>query len=228
MREKKSSAANLEKKRSLFVEVGFILALSLILFGFEYKSYDAHNLKLGQGSAIVHIEDYVIIPTSPKVVPPPPPPAKPPVSIIKIVDTPVEGIDVSIDASTSASDVVDIWTPPTPPVKVIVEPEIVLVSQVAPSFTHGGYEGLLAFLRDNIKYPASAREVGISGTVYLSFVIEKDGSVSNITVQRGIGGGCDEEAVRVLKLMPPWSPGKNNGLPVRVKFTLPVKFTLAN
>ncbi len=228
MREKKSPAANLEKKRSLFVEVGFILALSLILFGFEYKSYDANNLKLGQGSSIVHVDDGVIIQTSPKVVPPPPPPAKPPVSIINIVDTPVDGIDVNIDVSTSLTDAIEPWTPPTPPVEVIVEPEIVLVSQIPPSFSQGGNEGLLAFLRNNINYPTYAREVGISGIVYLSFVIEKDGSVSNISVQRGIGGGCDEEAVRVLKLMPPWSPGRNNGLPVRVKFTLPVKFTLAN
>ena len=90
----------------------------------------------------------------------------------------------------------------------------------------GGDEARIKFLRDNIKYPSIARESGITGTVFLTFVIGRDGRISNIKVLRGIGGGCDEEAVRVVKLMPSWIPGKQAGKSVPVQFNLPIKFTL--
>ncbi|MCE1166897.1 MAG: TonB family protein [Sphingobacteriia bacterium] len=90
----------------------------------------------------------------------------------------------------------------------------------------GGDEARVKFLRDNIKYPSIARESGITGTVFLTFVIDKNGRISNIKVLRGIGGGCDEEAVRVVKLMPAWIPGKQAGKAVPVQFNLPIKFTL--
>ncbi len=89
-----------------------------------------------------------------------------------------------------------------------------------------GNADLYRYLSENLRYPRLAVETDISGYVYLTFVVEKDGSISNVTVVRGIGAGCDEEAVRVVKSMPRWTPGKNNGIPVRVLFKLPVKFTL--
>lgn len=85
--------------------------------------------------------------------------------------------------------------------------------------------GVMKFLRKNLTYPDIAVEKRTKGTVHISFIVEKDGSVSNINVLRGIGDGCEEEAVRVVKKMK-WKPGKNHGIPVRVPFTLPVKFTI--
>ena len=84
----------------------------------------------------------------------------------------------------------------------------------------------MRYLHSQIKYPALAKESGISGRVFVSFVIERDGSVTDITILRGIGGGCDEEAIRVVKSMPRWNPGTQRGQPVRVRFNLPIKFTL--
>ena len=84
----------------------------------------------------------------------------------------------------------------------------------------------MEYLSSNIKYPEEAKEKGISGRVFIQFVIEKDGSVSNVKVMKGIGGGCDEEAVRVVKAMPKWKPGKQKGKPVRVNYILPVSFKL--
>ena len=81
-------------------------------------------------------------------------------------------------------------------------------------------------MRDNLRYPAMAREANTQGTVYLSFVVEKDGAVDNISTLRGVGDGCTEEALRVARLMPNWKPGRNHGVPVRVQFNLPVKFTM--
>lgn len=98
--------------------------------------------------------------------------------------------------------------------------------QKKPSFGDGGEAELFKFLRANIKYPAIARETNIQGTVYISFVVGKDGVIRNAQVVRGVGGGCSEEALRVVNSMPPWNPGIQNGHPVSVRFTMPIKFAL--
>jgi len=88
------------------------------------------------------------------------------------------------------------------------------------------YPNLEAYLAKNIRYPDNARENGISGRVIVKFVVNEDGSVSDVQIVRGIGGGCDEEAKRVVSSMPRWTPGKQNGHAVKVYFTLPVSFKL--
>jgi protein TonB len=106
------------------------------------------------------------------------------------------------------------------------DPEKVFISvEEKPEFPGGDTERV-KFLINNLTYPLEAKEVGVSGTVYLGFVVERDGSISNITLLRGIGGGCDEEAIRVVKMMPKWKPGMQQGHEVRVQFMLPIKFTL--
>ncbi len=111
--------------------------------------------------------------------------------------------------------------------QVVVEDEnkIFMVVEQQPEF-EGGYEAMMNFIRKNMRYPASARRMGIDGTVYVSFVVEKDGSINDVSVLRGISADCDKEAVRVVQAMPNWKAGKQNGKPVRVKFNLPIKFKL--
>ena len=92
----------------------------------------------------------------------------------------------------------------------------------------GGMDALYAFLKENIRYPQQARDNGITGKVYVTFVVEKDGSISNPRLLRDIGGGCGAEAIRVVRMMPRWIPGKIRGETVRVQFNLPVKFTLSD
>ena len=111
-------------------------------------------------------------------------------------------------------------------VKVVEEKEYQIFDiQKPPSFP-GGERELLKYLAENIKYPPLARENNIQGSVALSFVIQKDGSVSDVSVLKDIGGGCGKEAVRVVNGMPKWSPGEANGHPVKVRYTLPVRFKL--
>jgi periplasmic protein TonB len=100
-----------------------------------------------------------------------------------------------------------------------------LVVEQMPDFP-GGEKALYEYLQKNIKFPPMARESGITGTVYVRFIVDKKGKISNVALLRGIGGGCDEEAIRVVQKMPDWNPGKQNGMPVPVYFTLPVKFIL--
>lgn len=107
-----------------------------------------------------------------------------------------------------------------------VEADIFTVVEESPQYP-GGEEARQKFLAENLNYPQAAREASIQGTVYVAFTVEKDGSITEPAILRGIGAGCDEEALRVIKKMPPWTPGKQRGKAVRVRLTLPVKFTLA-
>jgi len=106
------------------------------------------------------------------------------------------------------------------------EGEIFQVVEEMPEFP-GGMEKALVFLAKNIKYPSIAREQGVQGLVLIGFVVETDGSIGKVSVSRGVDPALDEEAIRVIKAMPKWKPGKQKGKPVRVKYTVPVNFRLS-
>jgi len=91
----------------------------------------------------------------------------------------------------------------------------------------GGFEAMAKFIAKNMKYPAQARRMGVEGSVFVSFVVDKEGNISDPQVLKGISADCDKEAIRVVKAMPPWKPGKQNGKPVKSRFVLPIKFRLA-
>ncbi|MBQ5891053.1 MAG: energy transducer TonB [Bacteroidales bacterium] len=110
-------------------------------------------------------------------------------------------------------------------VKVSDDDAIFFVVEVQPEFP-GGMDSMYAYIVKNLKYPEAAKEKGIEGRVFVSFIIEKDGSISNILIKRAIGGGCEEAAVEMIKNMPKWKPGKQRGKPVRFQFVLPIKFEL--
>jgi protein TonB len=125
---------------------------------------------------------------------------------------------------TSAVDISDLQIDQSNVVEEAYEKPFTIVEQM-PEFP-GGASNMMKFIAENVKYPAMAREAGISGNVFVSFVVNRNGEISNVKILRGIGGGCDEEAIRVVRLMPSWIPGKQNGKPVPVQFNLPIKFIL--
>jgi protein TonB len=90
----------------------------------------------------------------------------------------------------------------------------------------GGYEAFYKYIGKNIKYPDQARRMGVEGKVFVQFVVDKDGSITDVQVLKGIGSGCDEEAIRVVKSAPKWTPGKQRGRPVRVRMSVPIAFKL--
>ena len=129
-------------------------------------------------------------------------------------------------------DVIDVPPPPPPEppddeliVGGIDDDYVCVLVENDPSFP-GGMEAMYKFLAENIKYPQEAKDKNITGKVYVTFVVEADGSISNPRLLRDIGGGCGQEAIRVVNLMPRWNPGKEKGQPVRVQFNLPVSFSL--
>ncbi len=219
MELKKNPEADLNKQRGIFFQIGMIVSVGLMLFAFNYASSEGGLADLGQ----LVIEDPVemdIPQTEQKVTPPPPPP--PPVLEVVADDEIIEEDEVQ---STEVNQDTKIDIPVIEPEAGPSEPEIFTIVEEMPTFP-GGDQALLEFMGKNTKYPPLARENGLQGIVVVTFVVDEKGNINNVQVLRGIGGGCDEEAIRVVKSMPPWKPGKQRGLPVRVQYNLPFRFTL--
>jgi len=190
---------------------------------FEYTTYS--NLsKLGCPTITFDLieEDPIRIVVIEKTVPKPPPPkVKLPTNDFKLVDDlPVEK---PVSPSVDTAIIID-FSPVDLPPEVITEGPILVADQM-PTFP-GGDEALFKFLADNIKYPRIAVDEGITGRVYVTFVVDKDGSINDIKLLQGLPGGCSEEAIRVLSKMPKWSPGWHKGKLVSVQYNLPINFLL--
>jgi periplasmic protein TonB len=226
MELKKSPKADLESKKLIFTEIGLIIGLALMLVAFEWKSYDKTVMDMGERQAEDITEEIIPI-TEQKIKPPPPAPVQQVVKINIVEDDVEVDDDLDIDVEADQNTEVDEYIAPVKQEdeESAEETQIFMVVESMPLFP-GGETALYKFLAENIKYPQMAKESGIQGRVFVTFVVERDGSVTDVRVLRGIGGGCDEEAIRVVKNMPKWAPGKQRGKSVRVQYNLPVKFTL--
>lgn len=224
MESKKSSRADLESKKIIFRQIGLIVALAVILLAFEWKTYERTIDDLGQRE-VVEVPEEIVPITEQKVKPPPPPPPKQVVKINVVEDDVEVEDDIVIDVEATEETEVEEYVPMEIEEEEVVEEQIFMVVESMPSFP-GGEQQLNKYLYESIKYPQMAKESGIQGRVFVTFVVEKNGEVTDVRVLRGIGGGCDEEAIRVVENMPKWTPGKQRGKPVRVQFNLPIKFTL--
>ena len=227
MEIKKSPKADLESKKLTFTLIGLVVSLFIIWRVFEYKSYDKQTFDDLQRTVEVMEEEMVEITKQeqPKIQPPQP---KPQVTQIQIVEDDVEVEDeIDINAEVDQDEVIEEYefTPPEIEEEEIVEAEIFKVVEEMPEFP-GGAAKMMEYIQKNMKYPMMARESDIQGRVFVNFVVEPDGSITNVTVMRGIGGGCDEEALRVVQSMPNWKPGKQRGSAVRCSFTVPIIFKL--
>lgn len=227
MEIKKSPKADLESKKLTFTLIGLVVTLFVIWRVFEYKSYDKQTLDGLQVSVEVMEEEMVEITKQeqPKVQPPQP---KPQVTQIQVVEDDVEVEDeIDINAEVDQDEIIEEYEYEAPEIEEeeIVEAEVFIVVEEMPEFP-GGAAKMMEYIQSNLKYPMMARESDIQGRVFVNFVVEPDGSISNVNVMRGIGGGCDEEAVRVINSMPKWKPGKQRGSAVRVSFTVPIIFKL--
>jgi protein TonB len=223
---KKSPKADLESKKVIFTEIGLIIGMALMLLAFEWKSYDKTVIEVSSRQAENVAEEIIPI-TEQKIKPPPPAPVQQVVKI-NIVEDDVEVDDnIEIDAEADQNTEVEeyIAAPKQEDEESAEEAQIFMVVESMPEFP-GGEAALYKYLGENIKYPQMAKESGIQGRVFVTFVVERNGSVTDVRVLRGIGGGCDEEAIRVVQNMPKWTPGKQRGKSVRVQYNLPVKFTL--
>ncbi|MDR0790346.1 MAG: energy transducer TonB [Bacteroidales bacterium] len=230
MELKKTERKNLENKKSLFFEIGLVVALSVAIFAFEYRSFDK-----GDTQQFVRPDNVFTLDGEVPITENTPPP---PVDVPE-QSTSIEFIIVDDIIEVSGCDIYDIFNPEkgniNPTIPKIKIPEDVLrggdddifyvVEQQAEFPLEEGY---MAYILKNLVYPDVARRALIEGQVAVEFIIEKDGSLTNIQILRDIGGGCGEELVRVLKGMPKWKPAMQRGKPVRNVFGMKVKFALSN
>lgn len=227
MEIKKSPKADLESKKSTWLLIGYVLILAFLFVAFEWSERDREIL-MAQGPVEVTFEEEMIPITQQEQPQTPPPPQAPSAEeVLKIVENDANIEETDIATSEDKGEAVQVVsTGPAVVVEEVVEEEqIFQVVEEMPSFPGGDAE-CMKFLSKNIKYPTIAQENGIQGRVILQFVVNKDGSIVDVTVARSVDPYLDKEAVRVVNMMPKWTPGKQRGKPVRVKYTLPVMFRL--
>ena len=225
----KSPKANLEVHRNTFILMGLVVGLSLLFFAFEWST---QTRKLDETVLVQDVlaeEEIEITRREPTPPPPPPPPEPEAPEIIEVVEEKVETkLEIKTEDDQSQRQMQTYVPPPPPkPKQEEVTEEIFVVVEDQPLFP-GGNAAMMKFLSDNIKYPVIAQENNIQGRVICNFVVEKDGSITDVQVVRGVDPSLDREAVRVIQQMPRWKPGKQRGQAVRVRFTLPVVFRLQN
>ena len=224
MKRKKSKKADLEMRKSTFFQLGVVISLSLVLMAFELVKSNGNTTSIDVGRIETSNDIDVILPTKPEVKTPLPKQSN--TTVFKTVDnkTLVDDIFVSIeiDPDEEFPDYVPVEDKPEDPV---VSNEVFVAVEEMPEF-HGGEQKLQEFLRENIVYPKLAIDIGLSGRVIIGFVIEPDGSLSNIRVARGISPLLDDEAMRVVQMMPKWKPGKQRQKAVKVSYNIPIDFKL--
>ena len=228
MEIKKSEKANLENKKLLFLEVGLILALAAVFVAFEWQTEEQQIIELEDTTQVIEVEEVIATQTET----PPPPPSAPKMPVlsdqIDIVDDEIvvddnmflnleDDVNMGVEIMDYVENVEE---------EVIEEEPPFLVAETMPSFQGGDLNAFRNWVQSKVRYPAIAQENGISGRVVLTFVIEKDGRLTNIQVLQTPDRSLSEEAVRVLQQSPKWSPGKQRNQPVRVKYTLPVDFRI--
>jgi periplasmic protein TonB len=227
MELKKTPKADLENKRNIFIQMGLVIALGIVFVAFNIHDSVRSAAGFGDMDATT-IEDEVIpVTRAEEIKPPPPPPPPKVVDVLTIVDDNVE-IDIELEIDDSEADkatIIDALPQIQQKEEVVEESEIFVVVEDMPEFP-GGETALRSFINKNVNYPVIAAENGIQGKVYVRFVVDKDGSVTNAEIARGIDPSLDQEALRVVRTLPKWKPGKQRGKPVRVSYTVPINFQL--
>ena len=226
MEVKKSSRADLENKKNIFLEIGLLVALGTVLLAFEWKVSVQEPTDFITVSEIPNDIEVVPITLMNPLPPPPPPPALKTFDLLEVVDDLdplVEDLEIE-DVSDQSDNPTDINITGLTYEAEDLGNEVVpfLPSEDMPAFP-GNVQKWIA---KNVKYPLIAIENGIQGKVLVQFIVEKNGEVYNIKVVRHIDPLLDKEAIRVISTMPKWKPGKQRGKAVRVSYTLPIYFQL--
>ncbi len=220
---KKSRNADLTRKSSLFLSTGLVLSLILVITAFEWRFYD-EGMIADLGLVQDDFEEMLDIPQTEQ--PPPPPPKIQQPEIIEVPDEEEieEEIDVSLDIEIKEEDVIEEIIFEEPIEEEVVD-QIFTIVEKQPEFP-GGTTAFYLYIQKNLVYPPQAKRMGIEGKVYVQFVVDKEGKISEVKAVKGIGAGCEAEAARVLKNSPKWHPGKQRGRVVKVRMVVPLTFTL--
>ena len=221
MEQKKSERADLQNKRFLFGEIGLVLTLLIVLWVFEFSTKSV--------KAEESVEEIPITRPPEMELPPPPPPQQTVAEILDVVEDDVKVEDTFSDSETDENDSFEqqeIVQVDQPEEQEEESTPFVIVEDM-PEFK-GGDKALLKYIAEHVVYPEMAKENDIQGTVYVGFVVNEKGKVTNVSVLRGVDPLHDKEAIKVIQGLPDWKPGKQSGKNVKVRMQVPIKFQLAN
>ena len=228
MEIKKSPSADLNNKKLLFVEIGFVIALLIVYGAFEYRSKEKKEAVLAAENTEIIEEE--IVPITQENTPPPPEIAKVPVlsDILDIVEDDITVEDNILNLEDDANLGVEVMDYVSEVEEEVVEEESIPFALVEkkPSFMGGDANTFSAWVNQHLEYPEVARENGVSGRVMLQFTVNPNGSVTDVKVLRGVDPALDKEAVRVISSSPKWEPGRQRDRAVKVTYTFPVVFQL--
>ena len=223
MEAKKTDKADLQKKSTFFFSIGLLVTMAAVVTVFEHKSYEESLVDLVAKNTNTFEETLEVPPTEQ---PPPPPPQVQQPQIVEVPDEEKieEEIQVKFDVEVTQETKVEDIVVQAEPEKEESEEIFTIVEE--PASPKGGIAAFMKYVGEKMKYPAQARRMGIEGKVFVEFVIGKDGNIADVKAVKGIGAGCDEEAVRVVQAAPAWNPGKQRGKPVKQRMVLPIIFKL--
>ena len=228
MEIKKTEKANLENRRLLFTEIGFVAALLVVWGAFTYGTKEKKLVDLGGDTGVVEVED--MVPITQETPPPPPEAPQVPVlsDILDIVEDDIKVEDNFISLEDDPNLKVDILDYIEDVKEDIVDEEAIpfTIVEEKPQFNGGEANEFTKWVNSHLVYPEIAKENGVDGRVTLQFTVEKDGSVSNVKVLRGVDPSLDKEAVRVVQNSPKWTPGRQRDRAVKVTYVFPVIFKL--
>lgn len=224
---KKTEHADLDKKEVFFFSISLFITLIMVLGAFEYKQYDKPVMELVSRNTNTFEEMLDVpateIPPTPEVI----------VQQPQLVEVPDEqeieqevkfvfDVEVTEDTKIQAVEVIEA------PKQIEEETEEIFTIVEVTAEPKDGLAAFYQSIAEQIKYPAQARRLRVEGKVFVEFVIGKDGKITEVKAVKGIGAGCDEEAVRIIQNSPPWNPGRQRGKPVRQRMVLPIIFKLAS
>lgn len=228
MEVKYSKADKVKNRSNLFYCIGLCLSLLFVITAFEWKFYDSDRL-ISLGEVNSEFENLMDVPPTEQIVVPPPKIVQPNIVEVSDEEDIIEEIEIDLDIEMTEEQAIEeqVFEPAELEVEEEKADEIFTIVEQQPE-PLGGYTTFYEYVSKNLKYPMLAQRHNIEGRVYVQFVVEKDGSLTEILIVKGIGGGCDEEAQRIIENAPTWKPGKQRGRPVRVKMILPIHFQLMN
>ena len=227
MNPRKNFKADLDARKGMFLQLGLVIALGLSWMAFEWRTYEGGVIDLGQLDAVIEDEEMLV---TNRETPPPPPPPPAPVEVFKIVDNKIDIVELDL-VSTEIDDDATVEI-----MEVEAVEEVFNFVNVENKPVFPGCENLerfncfnvktRQFIGKNFEFPEMARQMGIQGKVWVSFIIEKDGRITDVAVDRGVDKLLDEEAMRVVKLFPKMTPAKVGGRSVRMRYSLPINARL--
>ena len=218
--DKKVAEVDVHRYRGIIANIGLALSMAIVLSAFEFPDFEERRL-VTPCSLNFPEPDMIQTPITKQIVEPPK--VKNP-KFEEVIEEDLPEIEFEIEVPDELDIIEDVFVEEEPIVEEKVDEIFEIVEESAKPV--GGMKSFYKYIKKNIKYPNMARRTGLQGKVFVQFIVDKDGSLTDVRVIRCIGAGCDDEAGRILEQSPKWEPGKQRGRPVKQRIVMPIRFLL--